>query len=178
MNNLNYIPNNADVLFVGLNPTPLAVREQALFNNDRSLWNILECAGVISNSGKIPASIMYSLLISGQIDSSFRIGIADLLPHVQEQHAKDVVVSSVYVKTLLHEAVQKKVKRMGLMGEKVITAFKREFPELNFRSVRDAENFMGEIILEGHSIALYSLPFPNNNNVANKHLYYKNLIEN
>jgi hypothetical protein len=176
--NMNYIPQEADILLTGLNPTKQALTDGALFSHDRSLWNILERAGFYSNSSHIPAIMMYPKLVSGQLNTALKIGLADLLPHIDEQHAACVQVEPQFVHSFLEEAAIKKVKRIGLMGEKVIKAFVLEYPHLRFTSIRDYENQLGEIEIDGHTITVFALPFPNNNNIPNKFLYYRNLITN
>jgi hypothetical protein len=173
--NLNHIPNNADAVLTGLNPPPLAHLEGALYNHDRSLWNILEKAGFISGTGPIPASDMYYLLIRGKLNTSLKIGIADLLPHIDAPRGGCVRIEPQFVQAFVEEIASKKVKKIGLMGEKVIKAFVKEFPHLRFNSIRSIDNFMGEIEFSGHRIEVFALPFPNNNNIADKFLYYKNM---
>jgi len=175
---MNYIPQYADVIFIGLNPTPKALQDGALFSNDRSLWNILERAGFYAGTAAIPAVQMYPLLVSGQLNTHVKIGIADVLPHVVAQHATCVRVEPDHVIALVNQVAAKKVKRMGLMGDKVARAFAKVYPQLTYHSIQNKQNNMGKLVIGNHTITIYSLPFPNNNSIPGKEGYYRNLITN
>jgi|GEM_PF-1514792 len=178
INAMNHIPQDADVLFTGLNPTRQALRDGALFSHDRSFWNLLERAGFYAGTGNIPAAEMYPLLVAGKLDEHLKIGLADLLPHIDEQHAANVRVELEFVHAYVQEAARKKVKRIGLMGDKVARAFAKAYPQLAYNSIQNKQNFMGRLVIGNHTITFYSLPFPNNNSIPNKDEYYRNLNNN
>ena len=178
INAMNHIPQDADVLFTGLNPTRQALRDGALFSHDRSFWNLLERAGFYAGTGNIPAAEMYPLLVAGKLDEHLKIGLADLLPHIDEQHAVNVRVEPEFVHAYVEEAARKKVKRIGLMGDKVARAFAKAYPHLTYNSIQDKNNCMGKIMVGNHAIIFFSLPFPNNNSIPNKEAYYTILKNN
>lgn len=175
MKNLNILPDNAEIVFVALNPTEEAKNNGAVFPRDKSFWNILRDADIIDDHSKYKASEMAEVVFRRGELSKVVLGIADLKPDIFETDSRKVKVIKGDAALLASDLAKKKTKKIALMGQKVVDAFAKDFPNLrNWSNKRDYGK-IGEIDIEGHVMEVFALPFPVNNNVSNKPEYFKKL---
>jgi hypothetical protein len=177
--NLNVIPDNADVVFIALNPTALAIENDALFSRDESLWNILIKAGILKESIKEVDLKNRVKEVCGENKhtvNNLKIGIADLLPLTIESDSKKVKVNHGDANKLFEFDPQlKTAKKIVLLGQKVVDGFRKDFPHLkSWADLRKstAGGYIGSIFMGSHEIKVYSMPFPSTNNIPDKHTIY------
>ncbi len=183
---LNKIPNNADVVFIALNPTESAIHNQALFSRDEAFWNILIKADFLDAAiKKIPLKNRVTIVCEEQkfTKNNIIIGIADLLPNIVETDSKKVKVEKHKVKELFDLNPQlKKAKKIVLLGEKVVNSFNSYFLTLKkwheikiIDGIRDYGD-IGNIRIENQEIKCYAMPFPTNNNIPEKPKFYSRIL--
>lgn len=181
---LNIIPDNPDLVIIALNPTQEAIRNGGLFSRDKSLWNFLIRAGIIRDSiNDINLKIRAKEVCSG-LHTHLSIGIADLLPSVIESISKNVQVNKGAATDLFREHPGlKNSKKIVLLGQKVVDGFSLDFP--NLKKWRDLPKIEGkkafgeaqEIEIAGSKVKIFTLPFPNGNNIPNKHELYRKVLD-
>jgi hypothetical protein len=109
------------------------------------------------------------------------LGFADLLPYTIETDSKKVKVTLGSAEELFKICPNlKSAKRIGLMGQKVVNAFVKDFDHLKKWKVQkfsseDHFGKMGEIYIDGNWIEIYAMPFPVNNSIRDKHHIYRRL---
>lgn len=183
MQNLNILKGNLDIVFVALNPTKEALGNGAVFSVDRGFWNILEDAGITNSTQHVPLNDLAKEVFEEHKHSKLKLGFADLLPHIDEKESRNVKVGIGYARALAEQLVHHKTKRVALMGQKVVDAFTKEFPNLkkwkNLPMVGNKKVFgcIGTITINGHEMEIFAMPFPVNNNIPNKADDFKKLLQ-
>jgi hypothetical protein len=179
--NLNIIPMNADLVLIALNPTQEAINNGALFSRDDAFWNLLHRAGIINDVSSVPKKKRQKEVCEEHKHSDIRIGIADMLHDVIETNSREVKpdkgTAENFVRT---ELAGKKPKRIALLGHKVVDAFAADYNLAKWRDIETINGVkqygkIGIIIIGGHVIEVFAVPFPINNNIKDKHLIYKKL---
>ena len=183
---LNAIPNNADIVFIALNPTEDAIRNQALFSRDEAFWNILIKSKILNEAIKdVPLKDRVNIVCRSFMltNGNLRIGIADLLPFVVETDSKKVNVKKHNAMNLFEINPQlKTAKKLVLLGEKVVNGFHSDFPTLtkwrDIKIVNDIRDYgeIGTITVDNMSIKCYAMPFPTNNNIPEKPKFYSRIL--
>jgi hypothetical protein len=184
--NLNVIPENADIVLIALNPTALAIENDALFSRDESLWNILINAGILKESIK-QVELKYRVKeVCGQNKhtvNNLKIGIADLLPYTIETNSKKVKTNKGDGEELCKLNPQlRSAKKIVLLGQKVVDGFRKDFPKLkswsDLRNSIGGRNFgyIGSILMGSHEIKVYAMPFPSTNNIPDKHTFFARIM--
>ena len=183
MNTLNIVPENPDLVLIALNPTLEAIKNDAIFSRDQAFWNLLFRAGIISDISKVELKLRAMEVFKNQKYSKICLGFADLLPLIVETNSKKVVVPvGSSIKLLENTPNLKNAKRIALMGQKVVDAFAMDFPNLkNWKEMGKSigKRHFGNIgtINTGNSyVEIFAMPFPINNNLADKHEIYMQLI--
>jgi hypothetical protein len=182
-NTLNIIPYNADIVLIALNPTEDAINNGAVFSRDNAFWNLLHRAGIITSVSHVPLPKRATEVFKKQMHSKIKLGFADLLPFVIETDSSNVSVPKGSASLLVKRHIQiNKVKKIALMGQKVVDGFCLDYPDLlswNAIPVVGGEKdygHIGKIIYGEKSIDVYAMPFPVNNSIRDKHIYYTRLI--
>jgi hypothetical protein len=184
--NLNVIPVNADIVFIALNPTALAIENGALFSRDESLWNILINAGILKESIKqvdLKLRMQQVCEENKHTVNNLKIGIADLLPFVVETDSKKVKTKKGDAEELFKLNPQlRSAQKIVLLGQKVVDGFRKYFPHLkswaelkNSNGERDF-GCIGSIKMGSHEIKVYGMPFPSTNNIPDKHTIYSKIM--
>lgn len=177
---LNLIPFEADIVLIALNPTEEAIQNGAVFSRDNGLWNVLSRAGLIFDVSHIQLELRAKEVFQDQKHSNKKIGIADLLSDVFETDSTKVKVAKGTAKEFVNDQlVSKKVKRIALMGQKVVDAFHGDYNYLkSWRSIPtvDGEKAFGKIG-DIDNIEVYAMPFPVNNSIKDKHKFFKLLLD-
>jgi len=183
---LNKIPDNADVVFIALNPTADAIHNQALFSRDEAFWNILISADFLDVTIKhIPLKNRVNIVCEEFLytKNKMRIGIADLLPNTVETDSKKVKVEKNNVRELFELNPQlKNAKKIVLLGEKVVNGFHLYFPSLkNWREIEIIDGTrdygeIGTITIDNMVVRCYAMPFPTNNNIPEKPKFYSRIL--
>lgn len=184
-NKLNIIPESPELVFIALNPTQEAVDNNAVFSRDEGFWNLLISACIIRESiKKVKLKERAKEAFQEQKHSNIRIGFTDLLP-VIETDSKKVIVPPEAASFLIETAPNLKyAKRIALLGQKVVNSFSKDYAGLKSWEVIKRESNqnrfgeIGEIRIEDNIIEIYAMPFPINNNIKNKEVYYSKLIQN
>jgi hypothetical protein len=182
---LNNIPPNPDIVFIALNPTEEAIKNGAVFSRDKAFWNILVKSGILAESlNEVPLTDRAKEVCSeGKHLTNWNIGIADLLPHIIETNSKNVKIPKGSATELFDsEPNLQNAQKIVLLGKKVTKGFSNDFPQLdnrdsltNSKGIKDFGS-IGTIEINGNKIEVYSMPFPVNNNIPNKHDIYKGII--
>lgn len=184
MASLNILKGELDIVFVALNPTEEALKNGAVFSTDRGLWNILEKSGLINSSANnYPLKDMAKVVFNNQQREhvNYRMGFADLVDNCYSKSSNDVIVPKGAAKKLASILINKhKVKVIALLGQKVVDSFASEFPKKKgigdgLFSWKQASEY-GSCIGTIEGVSIIKLPFPVNNSVPNKHIYYSKLI--
>ncbi len=180
--NLNIIPEDADLVLIALNPTIEAIENGAVFSRDKGFWNVLHRAEIIRNVGAIPLERRAMEVFHDQKHSDLKLGFADLLPFLIETNSKKVKVPKDSARDLMENTPNlQKAKRIALLGKKVIDGFASDYNGLKMWKDIDVidgvKQFgsIGTIRLGTHVIELFAMPFPVNNNIQNKHIFYQML---
>jgi hypothetical protein len=183
-NTLNIIPYKADIVLIALNPTEEAIKNRAVFSRDSAFWNLLQRADIISDVSDVPLPKRAIEVFKKQKFSNIRLGFADLLPLVIETDSRNVNVTAgtanIFVKSHLQ---RNKVKKIALMGQKVVDGFCQDYPDLmswNAIPMLNGEKdygYIGNITFKNEIIRVYAMPFPVNNNISNKHIFYNRLLQ-
>lgn len=179
--NLNIVPDDPYLVLIALNPTEESLKNKAIFSRDESFWNLLREAGLIKDVSHVPLSKRAIEVFGKQKHSEKRIGFADLLPLIYETDSNKVKVPKGCAKKLFNEVPNiAKAQKIGLMGEKVVKAFARDFArEYGLKSWSKLE-VVGKIrqfdsIGKIGDTEIFAMPFPVNSNIPNKHEFYKKL---
>jgi len=182
-NTLNIIPYRADIVLVALNPTEEAINNGAVFSRDSAFWNLLHKAKIINDVSHIPLPQRAIEVFKKQKYSNLTLGFADLLPLLIETDSRNVTVEAGTANHLIKRHLKRnRVKKIALMGQKVVDGFNQDFPHLlswNAIPIAAGEKdfgLIGKINLSGHSIDVYAMPFPVNNSIRDKHIYYQRLL--
>lgn len=175
--NLNIVPEDPYLVLIALNPTEESLKNKAIFSRDESFWNLLREAGLINDVSIVPLSKRAIEVFGKQKHSEKRIGFADLLPLIYETDSNKVNVPKGSAIKLLNEVPNiTKAQKIGLMGEKVVKAFASDFGLKSWSKLE----VIGKIrqfdsIGKIGNTEIYAMPFPVNNNIPNKHKFYKKL---
>jgi len=182
-NTHNIIPYRADIVLVALNPTKDAINNGAVFSRDSAFWNLLYDANIIFDVSRVPLNQRAIEVFKKQKHSILKIGFADLLPLLIETNSRNVTVEVGTANHLVKRHIRRnRVKKIALMGQKVVDGFNQDYthlPSWNQIPIVAGERdfgFIGRIELSGHSIAVYAMPFPVNNSIRDKHIYYNRLL--
>ena len=180
---LNIIPQKPDLVIVALNPTEEAIRNQSVFSRDNGFWNVLIQSGLIKDLVKeIPLKDRAKEVFLHQKHCNLKLGFADLLPLVTETNSKKVKVKKGAAREFLINTPNiSESKKIALLGEKVVNAFARDFPNLRqWDSIKidsdDKFGKMGSIAIGNKCIEIFAMPFPINNCIPEKHNIYKRLL--
>jgi hypothetical protein len=176
--NLNIVPDDPYLVLIALNPTEEALRNNAVFSRDESFWNLLRDANLTEDISHLPLSIRATEVFKNQKYSKRRIGFADLLPLISETDSKKVKPEKGSAIKLLEEVPNIcKAKKIGLLGQKVVDAFAKDYKLKKWSKIEvmAGERQFGKIGVIGQ-IEVFAMPFPVNNNIANKHTFYKLLV--
>ena len=175
--NLNIVPEDPYLVLIALNPTEESLRNNAVFSRDEGFWNLLRDAGLINDVKNVPLSKRAKEVFGEQKHSAQKIGFADLLPLTFETDSTKVNAPKGSAIKLFNEVPNiVKAQKIGLMGEKVVNAFARDFGLKSWSKLEVIKGLsqFGKIGDIG-KIEIYGMPFPINNNIAEKHLFYKML---
>lgn len=196
---LNLIRQNTDVALIGLNPTKDAITKKSVFSRDNAFWNLLVRAELLKASilqtplqKRAQHAFMtnaHSVFIwdaNAKRTRKLTLGFADLLPFTVETDSRNVHIPTNAVSDFFAlNPHAKDVKRMGLMGEKVVNAFAhalnlKTWNALPINPATGEKSFgkIGEISFrQNHEYCVfYALPFPVNTAIKEKHIYYKLLL--
>jgi len=180
---LNIITPKPDLVLVALNPTEEAIKNQSVFSRDNGFWNVLIESGLINDLVKeIPLKDRAKEVFLHQKHCNLKLGFADLLPLVTETNSKKVKVKKGAAREFLINTPNiSGSKKIALLGEKVVNAFVRDFPNLRqWASIKiDSDNKfgkMGIITIESNCIEIFAMPFPINNSIPEKHKIYRSLL--
>lgn len=183
-NKLNIIPEKPDLVFIALNPTQEAVDNNAVFSRDEGFWNLLISASIISESiKKVKLKERAKEAFQEQKHSNIKIGFTDLLP-VIETDSKKVIVPLDAARFLIETAPNLKyAKCIALLGQKVVNSFSKDYGLMSWEVLKKENNQnrfgrIGKITIGDNTIEIYAMPFPVNNNIKNKEVYYSKLIQN
>jgi hypothetical protein len=192
---LNIIPENPDLVLIGLNPTEEAIANKAVFSRDNAFWNILIKAGIIDEQSTITGVKLSDVPLNDRATEVFQkqhyqldgliTGFADLLPLISEKFSTKVVVPLGAAKDLFKTATNlKNSKKIILMGQKVVDGFAQDYKSLTkwndiplTKSGTKDFGHIGDIVIENNPIKVFAMPFPVNNNVKDKHDLYKSVLE-
>jgi hypothetical protein len=168
-----------DILWVSLNPTQQAISEKAIFGNSNGLWNIYRKAGLIHETTcSIAPNNMQETIYVRKIGTDYNMEHLDLLPHIIETDSNLVnpTIKDVYV--FIEKIKCNPPKVIALMGQKVVDAFHKAYPELkSWKKMKGKFGQIGELNIDGVLVPVFKLPFPVNNSIPNKHEHYK-LVKN
>lgn len=170
-----------DIAFVGLNPTQEAIDNGAIYSRNRTFWNILEKSGLIRSTAHLHLNdIPKEVLLSSKY-SDYRIGYTDVMPHIIETDSSKVNIEQDYVRKLIKTITDYKVKKIALLGQKVIDSFAKEITTIKtWKAMKaEGENRFGKIGFikdDNQRIEVYGLPFPTRSSLIEKHLHYRKLI--
>jgi len=175
--------SSIDILWVSLNPTQQAIDEKAIFGNSNGLWNIYRKAGFIHEfTSNIKPNKMQNTIYDNKIGTDYNMEHKDLLPHIIETDSKLVNPTINDVHVFIEEIKLNTPKIIGLMGQKVVDAFHKAYPELkSWDQMKGEFGQMGVLDIDGILVPVFKLPFPVNNSIPNKHEHYKllkNAIDN
>ncbi len=173
--NLNIVPEDPYVVLIALNPTEEAIKNNAVFSRDKGFWNLLRQADLIHDVSKLLLTDRAIEVFKNQKYSDKKIGFADLLPLVVETDSQKVKPQKGSAKQLLEEVPSiSKARKIGLLGQKVVDAFATDFNLTKWSelAVIQGQRQFGKIGTIG-DIEIFALPFPVNNNIPNKHIFYK-----
>ncbi|MGZ2369505.1 uracil-DNA glycosylase family protein [Ancylomarina sp. YFZ004] len=182
MKNLNIFDGNIDIALIALNPTKEALENGAVFSRDRGFWNVLERSGLTQDTKHVNLKDLAKEVFLEHKHSNLNVGFADLLPHIDETDSSKVKVEIGYAKQLAGKLAKHKTKKVALLGQKVVDAFAREYPNLkNWRAIKTKDGkkkfgVIGSIKVDGHEMELWAMPFPVNNSIKNKHNDYRRLL--
>jgi hypothetical protein len=175
--NLNIVPEDPFLVLIALNPTEEALKNNAVFSRDESFWNLLRDAGLINDVKNVPLSKRAKEVFGEQKHSAKKIGFADLLPLIFETDSSKVKVPKGAAIQLLKDVPNiNKAHKIGLMGQKVVDAFAKDFG-LKRWSKLEVINHVRQFGKIGDigKIEIYAMPFPINNNIAEKYKIYRML---
>lgn len=179
---LNIIPEKADLVLIALNPTEEAIKNKAVFSTNEAFWNLLQRAGLIEEVSHLPLAKRAVEVFELNNFSSYKLGFADLLPFVKEKNSNKVKVHENAAKELVDVLEIKEVKKIALLGQKVVDSFAREYEGIKSWSQIEIVNGLrqfgkiGEISLKMNTIEVFAVPFPVNNSIKDKYIYYENLL--
>jgi hypothetical protein len=181
MKTLNILKGDLDVVFVALNPTEEAKLNGAVFSTDRGFWNILEKAGLISKkANKYPLQEMANIVFRDKNSEhvNYSMGFADLVEDCYEKNSKNVKILKGTAIHLAENLIRNHhAKKIVLMGQKVVDAFAKDFPKGTILKWKNEKaqygSCIGTIEIDNCTAAVYKVPFPVNNNIEDRHLYYR-----
>jgi hypothetical protein len=180
MKTLNILKGNLDIVFVALNPTQEAKLNGAVFSTDRGFWNILEKAVLITKkANQYPLQEMANIVFRDKNSEhvNYSMGFADLVEDCFEKNSKNVKIPKGKAIQLAENLIRNHhTKKIVLMGKKVVDAFAKDFPKGTILKWKDENakygSCIGTIEIDNCTAAVYKVPFPVNNNVEDRHLYY------
>jgi hypothetical protein len=174
--NLNIVPEDPYLVLIALNPTEEALKNNAVFSRDGGFWNLLRDAGLIDDVRDVLLSKRATEVFLEQKHSTKSIGFADLLPLVYETDSKKVKPEKGSAIKLLKEVPNIcKAKKIGLLGQKVVDAFAKDYDLKKWAELKQNGKTQFGKIGDIGNIEIYAMPFPINNNIAEKHKFYKML---
>ncbi len=122
-----YLKSEKDIVFVGLNPTQEAIKNNAVFCKDSSFWNVLKKAHLIRSYPTLKkcANEIFDKENAEYCDQ-FRLGFVDLVKNDTSKKSKNVKPSDNDVKILFKSLYQvcpdSKPLKVAIMGLKVLDA--------------------------------------------------------
>ena len=184
MKTLNILNRDLDIVFVALNPTEEAKLNGAVFSTDRGFWNILEKAGLITKkANEYPLQEMANIVFRDKNSEhvNYSMGFADLVEDCYEKNSKNVkILKGTAIKLAENLIRNHHAKKIVLMGQKVVDAFAMDYPKNTIlkwnHEDADYGSCIGKIEIDNFTTSVYKVPFPVNNNVEDRHLYYLNCL--
>ena len=170
---LNIIPQDADIVLVGLNPTEEAIQNGAVWSTTRHIWNILQDSGITNNTDEFDVKSLAERIFQNGECCEIRLGIADLVEDNYSKSSKHVKPLNKNVSDLLNTLAKKKVKKVGLMGQKVVDAFGKFTKEKKWKNTFFGK--MYSVKIGNNELHIYKLPFPTGM-IPDKAEKYKTLL--
>ena len=126
---LNILCEDMDIVFVALNPTKEAKMNESVFSTDRGFWNILQNARITKDTSEVNLRKIANMVFGEDKHlSNKRIGFADLIEDTFEKDSKKVKVPKGLAINLVNKLGDLRVKKIALMGQKVVDAFHKDYP--------------------------------------------------
>ena len=181
------------IVFIGLNATAEAVQCGSVFCTRVHFWKILKDAGFINeytkdNSQTFPFEHMApDVFISGE-KSNYPdgLGFTDIVDDnaIIERNSKNVRVLSTHLDSLKKRLIEAKPDKIVLLGKRVAEEFLKMDNTLKVawasRRTKDNEEvyrYLGNTDILGREVKVYVVPFPETSPIAEKHKYYKTVLE-
>lgn len=184
-----FLSGKNGIVFIGLNATEEAVEVGSVFCTRVHFWKILKEAGLIkeythNENNAYPYEHMAAeVFISGSLSKhSSGLGFTDMIDDdtMTSKKSNQVKVRSEHLESLRNRLMHAKPDKIVLMGKRVTEEFLRMDDTLkqiwNSRKTADNEtayNYLGETNFLGRNIKVFVVPFPETSPVADKHTYYK-----
>lgn len=184
-----FLTGKNGIVFIGLNATEEAVKIGSVFCTRVHFWKILKEAGLIKAYTQIEGNtypyehMAAEVFITGTLSKhSGGLGFTDMIDDdtITSKKSNQVKVLSEHLESLKNRLRQANPEKIVLMGKRVTEEFLRMDDTLkqiwNSRKTADNEtayDYLGETNFLGRNLKVFVVPFPETSPVADKHTYYK-----
>lgn len=174
---MEYLKGKKDIVFVGLNPTEEAKKNNAVFSERNTFWKILKEAGLID---KYPEDLTKCADAVFGVEKN--LGYADLVPGCTAKKSSNVKIPANAVSTLLEKIEKTEAKKVVLLGHKVAEAFVKELGlSKEWEELKKHKDYgylgKGKYPKTGSEFDVYVMPFPETAPVPEKSKFYKKIIQ-
>lgn len=156
-----FVRENLDILFVGLNPAKGSSRNRHYFSVDRSFWNQLYSAGLITTY--VDMSNADDIIFGSTIKNyrGWSYGITDLVTNIAESNSKKIKPTRQDCQILRDTIYEYSPKTAILLHSKVLKKFLR-FLGCSVPASNSGE--LGKIVLNCETM-FFNIAFPHGNNI-------------
>lgn len=186
-----FISDKKDIVFIGLNATAEAVQVQSVFCTRAGFWNILRDAGFISDFKKdtklqYPYQHMaHEVFVTGSLlVRKESLGFTDIVDNsaIITTNSSQVTVTAAHLKSLESRLSSCSPNKIVLLGKRVADEFVKLDDNLKeiFKVKKNLPNdicydYLGETLINGKSVKVYVMPFPETSPIKDKAGFYKKI---